>query len=63
MKRSTKEKLTLKAKVEALIRERSDFECPNIIWRDDHLSTYQEIYDRLISRPDFRFDKQHFEIN
>ena len=59
MRRGTREKLVFKEKVEALIRERSDFGFPlGIIWRDEHLSTLQETYDFLVSNPDFTFDKE-----
>jgi hypothetical protein len=59
MRRATREKPAFKEKVEALIRERSNFGFPlGVIWRDDHLSTLQETYDYLMSHPEFKFDKE-----
>lgn len=50
MKRSTKEKLSLKEKVENLVRARGAM--GDIIWRDNRASTYQSVYDYLMKYPE-----------
>jgi len=42
--------------VEALLRERGLPDGREIIWRDDLQSTYQDVYDYLISRPNRTFE-------
>lgn len=47
-----------KQRVEALIRERGMV--GNIVWRDNRASTYQQVYDYLINRPEFTLE--HFGV-